>query len=239
MDMFRTDVRLIVLRIKLSEEKQKKCKKKLESVFRTMQNHSTTNTSEKNKLSFFKIKPVLAELKETDELNNFFKASLREILIKISELKLVDKKKTNEIPGVNEGELSSENPLRTPDIQQLHGVRFISVEKRPNTRTPEIQTRKFGNLAASDIKSTVQGEMVTFKNALTIESSKFIVKGNTIHMNIGPMQPVKNISLRRTTSFVIHKRNFARAVYTPTIFCTLFNYFEIPELKKIRCKIKR
>lgn len=72
----------------------------------------------------------------------------------------------------------------------------------------------------TDTKLLDQRSLVNFKNC-SITFSKFTDERNIIRVGIGPMKP-----------------DTARAVYIITFFCILRNYFNIPELEKIKCKIK-
>lgn len=175
MEIFRTDVRHIVLAIKSSEEKQKRCKEKLENAYRVVQNHTIPNELMK---SYFTphTKQILGELKETDEQNKSLRASLRAILMKISQQKFVNTEKTVENPIVNKERLSSENPSQISNIQRSHHadgqIHTISSKYESNTKVQEIRAHNLGNSIPTgpttyDREITNRESLVNFKNFLT------------------------------------------------------------------------
>lgn len=155
MEIFHKEVRHIVLTLKSSEEKQKKCKEKLTNVFRTIQNHRINNTKVNGYFSSY-VKQILTELKETDEQNKSIRTCLRVTLIKINE-----QKKTYKNPIVDNVELPPESPFL--EIQRsLHAG-------ESHTEMQEIQ---------ADTKLINQESLVKSRNSLIITFEKFI--GETV-----------------------------------------------------------
>lgn len=232
MEIFQTDIRHMVLRIKTNEEKHKKCKEELANLYRTMQNNPTSNVSMKSDFNSF-TKQVLIKLKETDEQNKTLRVTLREVLIKISEKKFLTPKKTDVIPSANMKGLSSENPFQIPDIQRSHHAgghsHHISSEREINTQTQEVQAQDFGDSATATAQPqpqstgfTRQRVLVNFKNVLNKKFSTFTEKGIIIRMSIGPMESDENVQVDK-----------------PTFFSISLQHPKIPEWKKTKCKIKR
>lgn len=230
MEIFQTNVRHIVLRIKASEEKQKEFREKLANIYRTVQNHPIPNDSMRSDFTSF-TKELLTHLKETDEQNKSLRATLREVLIKIREQKFVKTKKTAKILSVNEGGLSSENPFKIPYIQRSHQIErqinLISSVNGTNTQAQRVQIQNFGNLASTTTSTeqtkvfTSQRVSVNFENVLTMKFSKFADERTINRMKISPMDSGENSD-----------------VEISAFFCIL-QHFEIQERKKIKCKIKR
>lgn len=157
MEIFRTEVRHIVLTLKSNEEKQKKCKEMLTSVFRTIQNDPIVNTITKGYSTSY-IRQILSQLKETDEQNKSIRKCLRVTLIKISE-----QKKKNEIPILEDRKLPSGNPF--PNFQQVQHAEESHTEIRK---------------IHGDTK-LIQKSSVTLNNFL-LKFEKFIGEVGTIYM---------------------------------------------------------
>lgn len=189
MDIFRTNIRHIVLAIKSSEERQRKCKEELTNVFRMVQKHPNSDASKKISFTLF-TKQILSELKETDEKNKALRTNLREILIKICEQKFMNTEKTNEIPIVSKKRLTSKNPSQISNIQQSHHaerqIHVISSKYLSNNEIRKIKIRDWtSNISpTTDTNLMDQKASVKLKKCL-ITFSTFTGRRIIIRLGVG------------------------------------------------------
>lgn len=228
MEIFRTDVRHLVLKIKSSEEKQKKCKEKLANIFRTMHYCTIANTSIKNDFSS-DTKQILVQLKETDEQNKSLRTILREILVKIREQKFVN---TEKIPVVNNKRQSTRDLSLIPNIQRSHHpegrILPISSKSELNINTREIRGHGAGNLVStasttSDVKLKVQEKSVNFENKLTKTFREFKCGNLISRLGIERENLEKNLFFKESSRY--------EGISTRLTFLRI-----LPEFKKIKCK---
>lgn len=215
--IIRIEVRHIVLRLKLSEEEQKKRKTKLANVFRTIKNYTFSKATEKTDFASF-TKQILTQLKKTDELNKSIRTILCELLVKISELKHVNTVRTDEIPVVNKKWQTLRNISQISNIQQSHhiweNIHPVPLKCVSNTEVREIHPHDSGN-------------MVSTYDA--IQEKKFKGENLIIRFGIRRKKLEKNLLFEESAGF---ERSFMRDVKVLIFFHIL------PEFKKIKCKIK-
>lgn len=226
MAIFQSEVRQLILKIKTSEDWQKRCKEKLVNLLRTEQIHPISNGRMKSEFTSI-TKQFFVQLKDTNEINKSSRSILRNILISEQNLR------------VNKKTFLSGNQIQTLGFQSSHHdekqMNDISFEGRTYIQTREVQTKKFENSVRETslfepTKFIRWNVPVIFENMIASGNGKFMKEINT-GSNIKSMK-------QNGTKFGISKRNFAKIIYTPIFICVLINYHEIPEFKKIMCKIK-
>lgn len=229
MEIFRENIRQIVLKQKSNEEKNKKDKEKFANVLR-LQIHTIAKTS---------VKQILRQLKETDEENKSIRTSLREILVKFHELKFVNKVKPEEIPVVDKLRESSRDLSQISNIQRSHHVggqiHNIPSKCESNIRVREIRANNLGDLAStitttSNAKLTIRKKSVNFENILIKKFRKLKGEILIIRLGNGREKQEKNLLFGEGDGL---EENLTTAINT------LFPFLHIlPEWEKIKCKIK-
>lgn len=185
MEQIRTNIRHVVLALKLSEEKRSRFKEKLASIYRTMQNQPNFNVSTKGRFASY-TKHCLEHLKEMNEQHKSFRANLRTILIKFSEQK-ADTDKKNGIPVFTEKNQSAKNSSLILNIQRTHYIHLISSECNSNIERQTIRTHNFSNLTstmATNNTGFMEQKSVNSQNNLTM-FRKFTGKRISIRVGIG------------------------------------------------------
>lgn len=226
MEDLREYVRKIILVIKSREERQKKKREKLTNVYRTIQKYPVFKTSYFTSYT----KQILSGIKEADGQNKCFKEDLRGLLIKIDNLRR----------NVGPGTKKDFSPEILVGIIEKQQKQTISSEYESNIELRKIQTYDTDNLMStisttSDIKLTSRESSINFENSSMTKFNKFTGKRNNIQMGV----ELKKDLFKKITEFESPIWNFERVVYILTFFYTWLKYFKLPELKKIKCKIKR
>lgn len=149
MNMFQSEVRQLILKIKTSEDWQKKCKEKLVNLLRTEQIHPISNVWMKSEFTSV-TKQLLVQLKDTDELNKSSRSILRKILTSEQNLRM------------NRRALPLENQIQTLGFQSSHHdekqINHISFGNRIRIQAREVQTQDFEN----SVQETPLAEPVEF-----------------------------------------------------------------------------
>lgn len=183
MEVFRAEIRHIVLMLKFSEEKQRKYKKQLLEVYRTVQKHSIPNPSEKNNSASY-TNQYLKQLKEIYELNKSVRTLLRATLIEHHEQHFVNIKKANESSTT----LVVENENLTRE-SQIDVVKQSFQEKCDlKQESPKSQPKGLDSLTTltTDVKLSSDGPQVNFENDLISIKFEFLTDTKTsIRMGIG------------------------------------------------------
>lgn len=212
MAISRSEVRQLILKIKASEDWQKRCKEQLMSLLRTEQFHPNSNVRVKSESTSI-TKRFIVQLKNTNELNKLSRSILREILINKQNFEVSEKTSLSR---------NQTQPLGfQPSYHDGKQMNTLPFESRAYIRKQEVQAKNFGNSVqkTSLTKSTEltrRNVLVTFENMINSGTGKFT-----------------NKKFSR-----VLKGNFAKTIYTSMFICILMSFREIPEFKKIRCKIK-
>lgn len=153
MNILRSKVRQIILQLKASEERQKRCKEKLVNFFRTQQKHPIK--SERTSIT----KQLLVQIKDTDELNKSSKSILHKMLVKISEWNFEN---TNQIPRVNKKQPPSGNSIPLNEKQHSAEIRnhFISLKDEPDHQS---EGNRIHDLAPTNCNKNAENEDILVK----------------------------------------------------------------------------
>lgn len=219
METFQAEMRHIVLTLKLSEEKQRNYKNELVNVYRTVQKHSNSNPFEKNN-STPCTKQLLKQLREIDELNKSVRTLLR--------VTLMEHRGKNFVKNANESTatLVAEDKHLTPDPFSIYSTREsqIDVVRQPTQEKYDVKPKSSKSqpngldssiltTLTTDVKLSSEGSQVNLKNDLiSIEFKLFTDARAITRMDMMPIHSVENLLLWQ---------------------------IEIPERRKIKCKIRR
>lgn len=185
MEELRPQIRQLILKLKTSEENQKKRRRELSNAYRNVQKDPISDASLKNCFALY-TKRVLNEIKITDDLNKSFKEDLRTVLTKIRsviptieskhlECKPIYKQKASAhdfVDSVNTSTTAASNETQIQTVShksisefsnKKQTARMISESKihpisskcESNTKTRKIQAHDFDNNSTSNISTTL------------------------------------------------------------------------------------
>lgn len=147
MEVFRADIRNIVLTLKSSEEKQKKYKEELVELYRTVQKYSVPAPYTKQ---------LLKNLKEINDLYKSSKKLLLVTLIKNHEQNCMDIKRANESTTTSVVEDEHLNHSRKSQIDVVKqsirekcGLKQKSSKSQPNSLDNSIRTTSIPDMELS------------------------------------------------------------------------------------------
>lgn len=128
----------------------------------------------------------------------------------------------DETPIMNQEKQLSKKPIKIHDIQQSYNfegqIHFISSVSQPNIQAQVDQSKDFQNLASTTVSTRLTSG---FTNRRIFYNS--ISKKKMFH----------------ESSEATNSEKFTRICQKQIFLHFLLNYYDSPELKKIKCKIKR